>query len=411
MNQSALLQTYHTDDTATDFFVLASTSEINVRWIVETIGASATVEVVALDASRVTQRIAESRPTLLFVDFSEGRGVAASAVTSAARAAFPGLQVIALGRLSEPQCALAALRSGACEFVDVAGDAGDALRIVREVLGSRAQPPSRHGRLTVLLGARIGVGVTTLAANLGVLFANDGRAHGRHTALLDLGLPAGEGAVLLSAGDDFSFVDAVRNLHRVDETFVHTAFAHHTSGLALITLPTELGALREISSQSAVALLTRLRAFFDHQIVDLGGFTNTDFIAQVAQAADNVWMICDQSVASIVSAARQLEVLRDVGVDSANMRLVLNRYEAELDLTAANVATQLGIELTAVLPARHVALCQAANRGELVVNAAPRDPYVRALEALRAQLDSVQPHSPKKREAFWRFLSNSLKRS
>ncbi|WP_028227161.1 P-loop NTPase family protein [Paraburkholderia ferrariae] len=408
MNARAHLQT---EQKAADSFVFASPSEAHAGWIVRALGATGKVDAVALDPAQVTQRIALHTPSLLLVDFSEGRGAAASAVAAAAHAAFPGLQVIAVGTLAEPESALAALRAGVRDFVDVAGDADDALRIVRQVLDNRVEPVSRHGHLTVLLGARVGMGVTTLAASLGALLAQKGSALNRHTALLDLGLPAGDGALLLNAGNGFSFVDAVRNLRRFDQTFVHTALARHESGLALTTLPADLGALREVSYQAAAALLTRLRGFFDQQLVDLGGFTNAEFVAHVVQAADETWLVCDQSVGSIVSAARQLDALRDGGVDLAHVRLVLNQFEAELDLSAAQIASRLGIELAGVLPARRVALCQAANRGKLLADAAPRDPYVRALEVLAAQLDGQRPRAQKKLESLRRFLPHSTKRS
>lgn len=405
---------------AADSFVFASASEANARWLARALAAAGRVEAVGLDAPLVAQRIAaniaQQMPSLLLVDFSQGHAAAASAVAAAAHASFAGLQVIAVGTLAEPESALAALRAGVRDFIDVAGDAGEALRIVRQVLDNRIEPVSRHGHLTALVGARAGVGVTTLAVHLGALLARGGAAHNRHTALLDLGLPAGDGALMLNAQEGFGFVDAVRNLRRFDQTFVHTALARHASGLALTTLPADLGALREVSYQAAVALLARLRAFFDQQIVDLGGFSNAEFVAQIAQSADRVWLVCDQNVASIVAAARQLDALREGGVDTANIRLVLNQHEAGLDPTPAQIAGRLDLELAAVLPARRFALCQAANRAELLIDTAPRDPYVRALEALAAQLDSehaaARVHKgPKRLDALKRFFPPSSKRS
>lgn len=417
---------------AADSFVFASASEANARWLARALAPAGQLETVGLEAPLVAQRIAaniaQQMPPLLLVDFSQGRAAAASAVAAAAHASFAGLQVIAVGTLAEPESALAALRAGVRDFVDIAGDAADALRIVRQVLDNRIEPVSRHGRLTVLLGARAGVGVTTLAVHLGALLARRGAAGNRQTALLDLGLPAGDGALMLNTPEGFGFVDAVRNLRRFDQTFVHTALARHASGLALTTLPADLAALREVSYQGAVALLARLRAFFDQQIADLGGFSNAEFVAQIAQSADEVWLVCDQNVASIVAAARQLEALREGGVDTANLRLVLNQHEAGLDPAPTPIAARLGIELAAVLPARRIALCQAANRAELLIDTAPRDPYVRALETLAARLDGAHaaphdakgshgmkgtsgPRGPRGLDALKRFFPPSSKRS
>lgn len=396
--------------TMADSFVFASSSEAHASWIAQTLGAVGRLQTVAPDPAQVVQQISLHMPALLLVDFSGGHGALASAVAAAAHAAFPGLQVIAVGTLAEPESALAALRAGVRDFVDIDASSEDAQRTVRQVLDNLVEPVSRHGRLTVLVGARAGMGVTTLATGLAALLARRGAPYNRQTALLDLGLPAGDGALLLNVEGGVHFVEAVRNLRRFDQTFVHTALAHHASGLALTTLPADLAGLREISYQSAVALLARLRAFFDQQLVDLGGFTNGEFVAQVVQAADETWLVCDQCVASIVAAARLLDTLREGGVDPANVRLVVNQFDAALDPNAAQIAGRLGIGLLTVLPARRVALCQAANRGQLLADTAPRDPYVRALEALATRLDGVDARAPKKLDALRRFLPPSTKR-
>lgn len=226
------------------------------------------------------------------------------------------------------------------------------------------QITNRHGHMTVLLGARIGVGVSTLAANLAVKLQKRGTAAAKTAALLDLGIPAADSSVLLDTQSEFNFVDAVRNLRRFDQTFVHTAFGRHVSGLAVTTLPPDLTAMREVSYASAVNLVNRLRTFFDHQIVDLGGFTNLEFVAQMVRAADNVWLVCDPNVASAVSAMELLEGLRFQDVDARlpkdrdtadapqKLQLVVNKFDPMLQFGAEQIAERLGLPLLAVLPAR-----------------------------------------------------------
>jgi pilus assembly protein CpaE len=250
---------------------------------------------------------------------------------------------------------------------------------------------NRHGKITVLLGARIGVGVSTLAANLAVKLQKRDIAASRTAALLDLGIPAADSSVLLDTQSEFNFVDAVRNLRRFDQTFVHTAFGRHASGLAVTTLPTDLASMREVSYASAVSLLNRLRTFFDHQLVDLGGFTNLEFISQVVHAADNVWLVCDPNVASAISAVELLEGLREHDAHThadapQKMQVIVNKFDTTLHFGAEQIAERLGLPLLAVLPSRTQALGRAVNQGQLLADIAERDPYVRALDALLARL-------------------------
>ena len=375
-----------TERAITDYFVFASLADEHVRWLAGTLVAAGAVESATLDPTQLTQRIAMLNPSLVFIDFSDGRAAAASVAASAVRTANPGLQIVAVGSLAEPESALAALRAGVRDFIDLSAPAEDALRITRQVIDNLVEPVSRHGRITVLLGARVGMGVSTLAANLAVLVQRRDVPQGRQAALLDLGLPQGDGTILLNTRSEFNFVEAVRNLRRFDQTFVHTALSRHASGLALTTLPPNLADMREVSYSASVGLLNRLRAFFDQQIVDLGGFTNSEFIANVVQAADETWLVCDQGVASIVSAAAVLDGLREESVEMDNVRLIVNKHEPKLSLTVEQIVQRLEVPLLVTLPERRVALGQAANQGQLLVDAAARDPYVRALEPLVERL-------------------------
>jgi pilus assembly protein CpaE len=406
-----------------DHFVFASNDAKHLLWLGETLHTVGAVETAALDATVLIQQIGVVNPLIVFLDFTGMQAALASETAAAVHACFPELPMVALGATADAGSALAALRAGVRDFVDVGGAAADALQVTRDVLSNLPAPITRRGKLTVILGARVGLGVTTLAANLSVLLqtrrdirdrrqeprqgaaatsgtngANgmagnpgpSGTPGSRAVALLDLGLPAHDGTLYLNTRCAFNFVDAVRNLRRFDQTFVHTALSRHASGLALMTLPFDLAEMREVSYAGAVGLVNRLRSFFDQQVVDLGGFSNNDFTAQMARAADEVWLVCDQSVASIVSAVALLEELRIREVDTAAIGLIVSKFDAALNLAAEQIAERLQLPLTAVLPARAVTIGRAINQGRLLAESGGRDPYVRTLEILLDRLQSAE---------------------
>ncbi|MFT4435201.1 fimbrial protein [Caballeronia sp. 15715] len=380
-------------------------------WLARALGALGAIEHVPFDAVALMPKISTLGATMVFIDFArapleapESSIASATAMASAVHDAFPGVAIVALGSLQQSASAIAALRAGVRDFIDVEGEPGEALRIAKQLIEQASRSTktehvaNRHGHMTVLLGARVGMGVSTLAANLAVRVQKRGAAALKTSALLDLGIPAADSSVLLDTQSEFNFVDAVRNLRRFDQTFVHTAFGRHASGLAVTTLPADLTAMREVSYASAVNLVNRLRTFFDHQIIDLGGFTNLEFVAQMVRTADNVWLVCDPNVASVVSAVELLEGLR---VHDANTRLpkdreaaeapqklhlIVNKFDPALQFGAEQIAERLGLPLLAVLPARAQALGRAVNQGRLLADVAERDAYVRALDPLVARL-------------------------
>ena len=399
----------------TDHFVCASARAEHVQWLAQSLVSTGAVEASPLDGASLSQRIGVLNPALVFIDFS-GDCEAASTAVAAVRAAHPSIPVVALGSVSQPESALAALRAGVRDFVDFSAPADEALRITRVLLDKVGEPASRHGKVTALLGARAGMGVSTLAANLSVLTQRRPAEPARATALLDLGLPAGDGALFLNTRCEFHFVEAVRNLRRIDRTFVTTALARHPSGVALTTLPQNLADLRDVATASCSGLLNRLRAFFDNQIVDLGGFSNRDFIGQVVNLADEAWLVCDQGVASVVSAVELLDGLRDAGAVTDRIRLVVNQFDADLGMLPAQIAERLNLPLVATLPSRRVPIGHAANQGKLIAEIAERDPYVRALGPLVDRLAGEAtsrgaPRAASRLAALKRIIQSSTKRS
>ncbi|WP_277185263.1 fimbrial protein [Caballeronia sp. BR00000012568055] len=379
-----------------------SADPARLAWLGRALGSLGAVAPAPTEPMALVARIAESGPAVVFIDFTElpcgqnapgtlSRAHDASQLAQAVRDACPGVPMVALGTLSSPVSAVLALRAGVRDFIDVNGNPADVLAIVKRLADERPEPVSRHGKITVLLGARVGMGVSTLAANLAICVQKRVTDRRKTTALLDLGLPAADSALLLDTQSELHFVDAVRNLRRFDETFVNTAFARHSSGLALTALPADLAAMRSISFASAVSTLNRLRAYFDHQIVDMGGFTNLEFVAQVAHAADDVWLVCDPNVTSAVSAKAMLDALNAEPQDNTEITplkpsLIVNKFDAALNFGADQLAARLELPLLAVLPERAQALGRAVNQGRLLSDLNERDPYVRALAPLISRL-------------------------
>ncbi len=371
-----------------DTYLFASNSGVNITWLLHALQRSGTVVPVTLSSEMLDERIAALNPQAVFLDFSKEQAITAAEVHRLLKRDWPSLPILGTGSAAEPATMLAALRAGVDDFVDMAAPAQDVTSTLRALLDKRsAQQASTRGRTIALLGARAGLGVTTLATNLALMLqdlvmrasTSPVSQPRRSVALLDLGLPARDGLLYLDTQSSFSFVDGVHNLRRLDQTLVQTAFAHHTGGAVVLPLPSSLAQVREISHADSVALIKRLGDFFDFQITDLGGFSTLDFIAQTVQEADKTWVVCDQSIGAIVSTASLLKDLQARGIEPQRFALVVNKLDQGVGLTARDIAARLGLPLAHALPMRRTALLSAANRGEVLSRVARNDPYVQAV--------------------------------
>lgn len=379
-------------------FLHASDTRQHTAWLASALSGHGLLSSVPLEEVALMDAIGHKRAKAVFLDFTGDQAERSALLASALRRTWPDLVLIALGHASQTQGTLAALRAGVDDFVDLDGPGEGVVPLLRERLAQResARTPAASGRKLALLGARAGLGVSTLACNLAASVQQlraraqrhagkaasatvDTRSPRQGVALLDLGLPARDGLLYLGLQSSFSFVDGVQNLHRLDQTLLDSALARHANGTAVLPLPADLTQVRDISHSQSVNFTRLLSDYFDLQIIDLGGFTTPEFLAQLVRQADQVWVVCDQSIGAIVSTSNLLRELRDRGVDTAALSLVVNRFEPGVDLPAQDIARQLDLPLAYVLPARRQSLLAAATRGKLVVQDAPGDAWSQAV--------------------------------
>ncbi|MFC6280286.1 AAA family ATPase [Polaromonas aquatica] len=351
-----------------------------------TLAGQYTLARVAPDMALLKERLATLLPVAVIFDFSPPDAQAIAGLVEDVRRLQPGLPVLGAGSVGQPGATLAALRAGVDDFIGPEMAAEEVLQALRKCIS--AAHISETGRVAMLLGARSGLGVSTIACNLSQVLRDAGHAARPEVALLDLGLPAGDGLLYMDMNSDFSFVDGVRNLKRMDQTLVQTTLARQAGGVAVLPLPANLAQMREISHGDSVALINRLRDFFHFQVADFGGFSNLDFLAQVLNRTqgDRVWVVCDQSLGAIVSTTQLLAELRDRGVDLKDFGLVVNRFDVHVDIVARDIADRLGLTLDAVLPARGPALMNACSRGQMLAVTHRSDPFIHGLQGLARQL-------------------------
>ncbi|WP_241781191.1 AAA family ATPase [Comamonas thiooxydans] len=396
--------------------VLVTQSPSHAFWLASALGSDAEVIPVAGDLAALHTAISAPGLGVVVVDFSAPMTEAAIVLVSDLRVIFPGVVIMGAGSAVEPMSMRAALRCGVAEFIDWDASESEASVAIRHQMHVRSQLPAAvaleqetKGFSLPLLGARVGMGVTTLATHLAVMFqemhAYDVRGaknkkqlarpfgasqlpldESAHAVLLDLGLPARDGLLYLGIAGDFSFVDAVQNTRRLDATLIESAFAKHSTGTVTLAWPSDLGMLREVSPAAAAGVVNTLKSLLGVQVIDLGGMVQADFLAPLLRESGQGWVVCDQSLGGIVSTAQMLKELDAKGVNRSTLKLVLNRFNAQAGLPAKEVAQRLGLELLHVVPDRSTVLLNAASCGQLLSQSLRGDPYVTCVRSMARAL-------------------------
>ncbi len=351
---------------------------------------------IALDAHR------RSGTCVVLLDFRREQAAVSTDLTRHLQRSVPDLALVAVGSTAPDQLdgVVAALRAGLRDILDLDAATADIDTVLRRAGGaapirSVAPEPAHKARLVLVLGVRAGVGSSTLAVHLGVLAQQLGHPGGAATAdadparhdnsllLLDLGQPAGDAALYLNLDSQFHYEDALRNATRIDATLARTAMTRHPGGLTLLGQPagSEGGPVAD-----PAVLVQRLRGVFDTVLCELGGAPVRQIPRSLLNSADEIWLVADQAIGTLVSLDLALRQLEALGARDARLQLVVNRHDEAGGLAPTQIAERFALPLLATLPDCH-RLRASANHGHLLLQDAPRDPYLRALTPLLARLD------------------------
>lgn len=357
------------------------------------------------------QQLRVGAQTMVLLDFHSARATASTELVRQLRQMRPDLCLVAVGATSVPQVegVVAALRIGLRDFIDLDADAEEVQNVLKRAAAPPAPAPSaepgRKAPVTLLLGVRTGMGSSTLAAHLCVLAQQMRTSKHQDMLLLDMSQPAGDLALYLNIDSQFHYDEALRGAGRIDATLARTAMARHPSGLVLLDRAPGSEAL---PPSEPGLLLQRLRGLFCSVLCDLGGTPLRQVPGALLEAADEVWLLTDNAIASLVSLdqlLRQLPAnLRETG---DRLKLIVNRDDEEAGLSAEQIAQRFHLPLLATLPDRP-RLRASASHGRLLLDDAPRDPYLRALAPLLARFDPTTrlPETHGLRDRFANALSS-----
>jgi len=297
-----------------------------------------------------------------------GIGEDATPIDRLARA-LPSTAVLAMGPVTSAEFVIKVIRAGAVEFLSRPVQRGDLETALEKLVRVRrgAATAQRSARVTSIFSTKGGLGATTLAINLAVCLAEK---TGGRTLLLELDTRPSDVATFLDLKPSYSVLDALSNLSRLDESFLHGLLMRHESRLAVLPGPLKMER-SDLDSESVQALLEILGSQFDHIVVDLRHDLNPGTIAAL-EASDIILYLTSPNVAALRSSAAGLAALRHLGLDLGRVRAVLTREGTGADVTLKHAQEALEIPIYWKTPSDYAAVVASINHGRPVVTASPR---------------------------------------
>jgi pilus assembly protein CpaE len=303
----------------------------------------------------------EAMPDIVFLDL--GRNPDSFLQFAAQlRRNWPAIRVIACSANvpPNPQLLLDAMRSGVQDFIAKPVQEGS-LRDLLQRLSTDVQGKDivSNDKLIVIMGAKGGVGATTVAVNLGVQLASFAK---KRTALLDFARPLGNAHLLLDLHLRFGLRDTVANLDRLDSHFFAGLLTEHKTKLELLGGVTQPEEWQDIDVSRLDRVVNVAQNSFDVVLVDMGSQFSFEWNA-ILRMARLILIVAEANVPALWTLERRLLALKGFGIDQARARVIINRWHKGDDEILKSIEKQINRPVFACFPNDFRKASQAMNLG------------------------------------------------
>ncbi|MFC7536897.1 pilus assembly protein CpaE [Sphingomonas sp. GCM10030256] len=209
-------------------------------------------------------------PNILFVDLTES-GDPLNDINALAEVCEPGTIVIAAGGVNDVRLYRDLVASGIHDYllkpftVDQLRDTFANAQMILSGPRGEAQVEKPHVMATVV-GVRGGVGASTIATSLAWMLGEKAQ---RTTALLDLDIHFGTGALALDLEPGRGLTDAIENPSRIDGLFIERAMVRANERLSVLSAEAPINQPLITDGTAFFQLQEEMRNAFESTVLDL----------------------------------------------------------------------------------------------------------------------------------------------
>jgi len=302
-------------------------------------------------------------PNLILLEVGQDRGKLHGELDELAQFCDGGTKVIVVGRTNDIALYRELMARGISEYLVMPFNVLDFVRSVSQLYTGEGSDPL--GRVVAFVGAKGGVGASTIAHNVGWSIARDLQVQ---TVIIDMDLAYGTAGLDFNQDPPQGIADAVFAPDRVDANMIDRLLSKCTDHLSLLAASATLDRIYDFDESAFDMIFDILRASVPCIVVDVPHVW-TGWSKRVLTSADDVVVVSSPDLANLRNAKSLLDVLRAARPNDHKPRLVMNNVgvlkRPEIDL--ADFAKAVEADPIGVIPFDAKLFGTATNNGQMIV--------------------------------------------
>jgi len=360
---------------------IAPAPRVSVQAFCETVETAATVQAASDDrrlakahikiqmggvAAAVEAYRGAPTPNVIIIETENRAGEILTGLDRLAEVCDAGTRVIVIGRINDVTLYRELTRRGVSEYLIAPVGTID---FVRAICGLFSAPDAKPvGRILAVVGAKGGVGASTIAHNVAFAIARD---LALDSVVTDLDLAFGTAGLDYNQDPPQGIADAVFSPDRIDTAFIDRLLSKCTEHLSLLAAPATLDRVYDFGADAFDAILDALRSSIPCVVLDVphqwAGWTK-----RLLVSADDILVVAGPDLANLRNAKNMVDLLRASRPNDHRPFYCLNQVGVPKrpEITPADFAKALEDPPLAVIPFEPQLFGTAANNGQMIAEVA-----------------------------------------
>ena len=290
-------------------------------------------------------------PEALLVDVRNDRSILAQ--VGAIKRRYPSMGIAIVAKVLAPELMLESMRAGVTEAISEPLTSAAIQAAIGRVMVHQTVPV--QSRVYAIIGAKGGVGATTIAVNLAAALArvlDD-------SLLVDLNFAAGDAGVFLGVEPRFTIAEALENTHRLDEAFLRGLVVRSRAGLDLLGSSPRIapGTIEGVRLRMLLEFVTR---YYHSVVLDVPRMDAS--LLSSLDSASGIFVVVNHELPTLRSAHRLVTTLRQRYGDRVGV--VVNRSDKGAEIGVDDIEKTVGLKIAHIFPNDYRQAVAAINKGQ-----------------------------------------------